>query len=68
MDDIIASYRNLIYYHTLCLYDCTCQQLGQAELVALFKSNDAALVMAADRQHITCNLILDYGWLETPRA
>ena len=45
-----------------------CQQCGRAELVVVFKSNDASLIIAAGRLHMTRNLILNCRWLETRRA
>ena len=41
---------------------------GRAELLVIFKSNDASSIMAAGRLHKKRNLILKYGCLETRRA
>ena len=41
-----------------------CQPHGQVELLIIFKSNDAGLIVAAGRLHMMHNLTLIYVWLE----
>ena len=44
------------------------QQHGRADLLMVFKSDDASLIMVAGRLIMTRNITLNYWWLETQRA